>query len=345
MTGNTPTPEARLGDLDALRGLAALSVVLFHYTWRYTDMVPDGTGLPYGLPWAQHGVEVFFGISGFVIFMTLRRTKTIMDFVVARFARLYPAYWVGIVITTLAVALSGMDELRIPAAAVIINFSMLQGHFSLPHVDGAYWSLGVELGFYATMLVIWRLRLLDRIELVLCAWVMLRLLWWYFPSMPWRLGYFLIVEYVPFFIIGIAGYRVWSGERKWVQQAPLLTLTFFSIIIADKQMFAWVFGVSLIIFALLTADKLKGLRHPVLLWLGSISYTLYLVHQNMGYAIIRSIEGWGGSPWLAVAVALITALGVATAMTRWIEKPTLRMIRAGWARFKTRVEPTPTLTA
>jgi peptidoglycan/LPS O-acetylase OafA/YrhL len=45
------------------------------------------------------GVEIFFGVSGFVILMTLERCRTPADFVFARCLRLYPAYWVAVAAT------------------------------------------------------------------------------------------------------------------------------------------------------------------------------------------------------------------------------------------------------
>jgi len=87
------SPGPRLAQLDALRGVAALLVVGFHYTTRF-DQLYGHAGEPLlSLPWGHYGVNLFFMISGFVIFMTLERTQRATDFVVSRFSRLYPAYW------------------------------------------------------------------------------------------------------------------------------------------------------------------------------------------------------------------------------------------------------------
>src|SRR5690349_15385603 len=73
---------SRITGLDALRGLAALSVVLFHYTTRYDALFGHRSELLVSVPWGHYGVQIFFGISGFVIFMTLDRTATLADFAV-----------------------------------------------------------------------------------------------------------------------------------------------------------------------------------------------------------------------------------------------------------------------
>ena len=91
--------DGRVRELDVLRGLAAAAVVLFHYTVRYGALygypAPPSVRVPTGF----YGVEVFFCISGFVIFMTLDRTRRPMDFVVSRVSRLWPAYIVAIAVT------------------------------------------------------------------------------------------------------------------------------------------------------------------------------------------------------------------------------------------------------
>src|SRR5262250_3203475 len=80
-----PGPKSRLEELDVLRGLAALAVVVFHYSGHATRYF---TGFPFHFTVGLHGVELFFVISGFVIFMTLERTARLRDFAVSRFSRL-----------------------------------------------------------------------------------------------------------------------------------------------------------------------------------------------------------------------------------------------------------------
>ena len=82
----------RYRELDALRGLAAMLVVLFHYSWgRPENRFEFSVG--------NTGVDLFFIISGFVIFMSLEKAENLRQFVGNRFARLYPAYWVCVILT------------------------------------------------------------------------------------------------------------------------------------------------------------------------------------------------------------------------------------------------------
>jgi peptidoglycan/LPS O-acetylase OafA/YrhL len=144
----------RLSSLDGLRGLAALSVVAYHYspTLGY-----------YGLL----GVELFFVISGFVILMTLEPVHSLAEFAVGRAARLYPAYW-------LSVAVAGLflwATHQAGAKSILINATMLQAFLQRPSIIDPYWTLAYELWFYAVMAVVFTARQLDNVDRLALAWL------------------------------------------------------------------------------------------------------------------------------------------------------------------------------
>ncbi|MEK4129105.1 acyltransferase [Solibacillus sp. FSL W8-0474] len=88
--GSTESKD-RLTELDALRGLAALAVVIFHYTTRYNELFGHEKSSYLNFTFGHMGVNLFFMISGFVIFMTLRRINNVKEFAIKRAFRLYPA--------------------------------------------------------------------------------------------------------------------------------------------------------------------------------------------------------------------------------------------------------------
>lgn len=329
-----PGSRQRLAELDALRGIAAVMVMLFHFTSRAPHVLPQVESVPYGLTWGFYGVQLFFAISGFVIFMTLERTRSSADFAVARIARLYPAYWAGIVVTTLTVHALGTLSLAQPASVVAINVTMLQGFLYVPAVDGVYWSLTVELAFYACMWALWRMRLLNRIEQILLVWLALRIAWWLVPALPSIVGKILLVEYIAFFAIGIAAYRVRQGERRWAEQVPVLLLGFATTALADGLATTLVYVATLAIFVALAAGRLAFLARPVLLWLGALSYSLYLIHQNIGYSLIAVLEGMGVVPWLATLAAIAAVLGLAQLIRDCVEQPALAAVRSRWKTWR-----------
>jgi peptidoglycan/LPS O-acetylase OafA/YrhL len=223
-----------------------------------------------------------------------------------------------------------------PAQIVAANITMLQGFAYLPSVDGVYWSLTVELAFYLCMLALWRARLLGRIEAVLLGWIALRGLWWLVPALPSRLGILLALEYIPFFAIGIAAFRVREGTRSWRQQVPLLAMGLAVTALAGTRGDVITFCLVAIIFVELIAGRLGFLGQPVLLWLGAMSYPIYLVHQVMGYVILARLGAMGVSPWLALVVAVAVAVGVAQLIHSFVEKPAHTAIPAALRRWQER---------
>jgi peptidoglycan/LPS O-acetylase OafA/YrhL len=165
----------RVSQLDALRGIAALAVVLFHFTFGFDNgyriLSEDRFYFRYG----YLGVQLFFMISGFVILMTIDKTKQPFDFIVSRFSRLYPVYWVCIIITVLATFIMQVPKQQgmYSVSQVLVNFTMLQSFFKVKDVDGAYWTLAIELVFYFWMWVMFISKNRNNIILFGFFWVTL----------------------------------------------------------------------------------------------------------------------------------------------------------------------------
>ena len=330
---STSKPASRIADLDALRGLAALAVVLFHYTTRFEELYGHSAPLPVGVPWGHYGVQLFFGISGFVIFMTLDRTRSLADFAVSRASRLFPAYWTAMVLTTAAVAIAGMDHLLLGWGELAVNATMVQNFVGVRSVDGVYWTLSVELAFYCVMAALWRLRLLRRIEQVLLAWLSLKWLWTFSPvllgvELSWLAGALLVQDYIPFFALGIAAYRLKcrAGHAGWPLAVIASALATIAACDGIIDLAVGMVTASALLVVALARVPLLGTAGPV--WLGTVSYSLYLLHEFIGFALLRALEGAGISPLAAIAATIAAVLVLAASVTFLIERPALRAIRA-----------------
>jgi peptidoglycan/LPS O-acetylase OafA/YrhL len=111
----------RLKELDSLRGLAALSVLFLHYTLSYGTEIGWIAGKPLVVfSLARTGVAIFFVISGFVIYHSLQRAETLRDFAVARFARLYPAYYTCMALTGVIVFVAGFNFRHVHYADALV---------------------------------------------------------------------------------------------------------------------------------------------------------------------------------------------------------------------------------
>ena len=336
------THELRISELDSLRGIAVIAVLLFHYTSRFDSIYGYREAPLLTFPHGAFGVEFFFAISGFVITWTTSRTRHVRDFFISRFSRLWPAYAIGVGLTWSFVAIFGLPGREVGPFHALFNLTMVQAFFGVPHVDGAYWSLYVELIFYAWTSLALTFGILNRritlVSVGLLAAVALRATQDAFGlSIPVRALQLALAEFVPFFTIGILIFDARSdGRMRWYHIALLLT----SIAVAGYANHSINFVVVATLASLLIAGAAFGtMRFLVIrpfLFLGSISYALYILHQNIGYVVIRQALANGWTTEMAIAAATILCVGLATLLRKLVEVPAQRAIRH-WYRVRTTV--------
>ncbi len=333
--------HTRLASLDALRGLAALVVVLFHYLPYYDKLYGHGFELPEilnsSLLFGRYGVHLFFILSGFVIFMTLERTSKASWFGLARAFRLLPALWAAIALTFISVHWLGPESRAVNFETALLNTTLLHEYFGMKHVDGAYWSLVVEVTFYSWMaLLFFNLRSWTQLRAALTAWIIISyigVLWW--KQIPEGIEFLvkdlLFVKYAPLFVAGMLIYRRHRYGGGSVFDNTLLIASIGHGLFAYKMPYSLFVLGCFGVFALAVYGRLPWLANRPMLWLGSLSYSLYLVHQNIGYGVIDLSYRSGLPGWLGVGLALTTALSLAAAIHYSVEKPALARFRS-WRR-------------
>ena len=161
MSGTT----TRTYGIDLLRGVACVSVIAFHYLARgaLAGWMPE-LPLPLLEPFARYGflgVHLFFMVSGFVIFMSAIG-RTPREFVASRVSRLYPALWFAAPVTMLLMLWHANPVLTVSWQDFFWNLTLMPQYVGAQFVDGAYWSLAVELQFYIFVWLVLLCRLADR---------------------------------------------------------------------------------------------------------------------------------------------------------------------------------------
>lgn len=168
-SGSTP---AHIPVLDGFRGVAALLVAVFH-CWLMTDPRLDEGPLRALLVAAGLGVDFFFVLSGFVLFLPVARHGgrfgDVRAYFRRRFARIAPAYWVALLVQTAftpvltrfaspffhpggwVVLLSHILFLQHETPKWLIRSLGFKGAVMGFGVNGALWSLSIEVLFYATL--------------------------------------------------------------------------------------------------------------------------------------------------------------------------------------------------
>jgi len=299
----SPIPTNRVNEVDLLRFLAALAVVFFHYTFR-GYAADDMSVMPYPLlaPVAKYGylgVQLFFLISGFVILMTASSGGA-RSFVVSRIVRLYPAFWVCCTITFIVTIFIGEPQYSIKIWQYLINMSMLSGFLNVPAVDGAYWSLFIEIQFYALVVIVLLLNRIHQAELILVAWLLCTI---FLEAIPiGKLRYLLIVDYSAFFIAGAMLYLIWSKGITLVRAGAVFAAWVLAVAGSLKalphmekhyntEMSGYVvitivslFFLTMILISMKCTGVIGRTRYLVI---GALTYPLYLLHQNVGFMIFN----------------------------------------------------------
>jgi peptidoglycan/LPS O-acetylase OafA/YrhL len=341
----------RIASIDGLRTIAILAVVAFHYCYRWGPPLTSHSLYPYGTALADLpgvrlggcGVHLFFVISGFVIVMTLERCTTLREFVVRRYARLGPAMLLFSAITFAAMHViprAPFPEhwLWFISAITFIDpqhFNQIAPSIGFNSIDGVYWSLYVEVQFYALACLVYftagkRFRvIMGLLSAVACGLLLVRI-----PLASPVSNNLLIPLFLPWFVMGV-GFHALAFRAQWAVGALLISFGAVELLaqgtvgVRDAVPVGVVLLVPILFAAAIWFRPLaSALSWRPIVTIGGASYGLYLVHQNLGVAILHSLPPMNGAVGAIAATSVAAACtGVAVASFRWIETPASRAIR------------------
>jgi len=291
--------NTRVNEIDLLRFLAALAVVFFHLAFR-GHAADDLSVLSY--PWLEPvakygylGVDLFFMISGFVILMTAQQ-GSLRAFVVSRLVRLYPAFWVCCTFTFLCTLAWGGARFQVTWPQYLVNMTMLSEFMGVPPVDGVYWSLFVELRFYALVALVLVLGAIRHAQWLAAGWLATCIALEFVPVRG--LPTLLISDYAAYFVAGATCYLIWQRGWSWARGGMVLGAWALALHqslhrMADLAQHYHVDMDARIVGGLVTAGfatlvavacrATGALRHKRWAALGALTYPLYLLHQNISF--------------------------------------------------------------
>lgn len=335
----------RFYEIDLLRLVSAVLVVLFHYTFVGSSLnfapEPRTDALGEYTRYMYLGINFFFVISGFVILLSAEDGKP-REFIVSRFVRLYPAYWLCVMLTAGAAVLFSQPAFQVSWSHFFVNLTMLQSGFDVPLVDGVYWTLWIELKFYALVLVMIWLRLLRFLPWFCGAVLIASIIALGTPLAasvePFAAGF---PHWAGYFACGCVLYLVRSKGFNWGYGALLLLSVIFCV--RQNQVFTelmvswyntdfnvWVSVVSTLLFfaimAIIALRKTGLLRDPRFYYLGVLTYPLYLLHENIGFMMFNAWHDLMPG-WLLVSGVLVFMLAAAWFIHRWVEKPLQKFLK------------------
>ncbi len=320
----------RFPALDYLRGLMALSVLVFHYD-KWLTGYWDASLLQGRL--GVYAVSIFFVLSGLTLTLVYEQRlndqlHTWGQFFRKRLFRIFPLLWLATAATLL------LDDHPRTAKVIFLNFTGLFG-FINPAEDIATgaWSIGCELVFYAAFptLLLLAKRSQSAFLAVLVAFFALAT-WtsfaWFSPlkshQTDWWSAYVQVANHAIFFVGGMA-IGIFREILKRISRRIWISVLVFTALIftgwpVDTGPFFLISGSNRVVFMTLTLLAVtsffnsnlvfKGLAHQFWAWLGAISYSLYLLHplvyRAMHAAFMKAgiLEGY----WQLFITATLAAL-------------------------------------
>lgn len=343
-----------LWGLDLIRFAAALLVAFFHLTW----FLDEGNTIAwYG--WV--GVQIFFVISGLVIAQSAN-SATPLGFVRSRMLRLYPSAWICAIIGLGVTQLVNHATTQLPQRFFNSFFLSPVG----PFLTSAYWTLPVELAFYALVFAVLLVGIFERLQ-TLAMWLCV-------ASATYNVAYALhcadvinvpelefgydwknltLLRHGIYFGIGIFVW-LWSERRLaitgWIGLTVALTAAPLEIACRAAEVLArmpgpgpslagWLVPLAVWAVALATIaasakwEHLLGVSSPHFRTstrvAGLATYPLYLMHESVGEAGRNYLHklGLGYLSSVCLAIAATTVLAAAIA---YVGEPGLRRLMRGW---------------
>jgi peptidoglycan/LPS O-acetylase OafA/YrhL len=302
-------PTGHLAGIHALRGMAALMVLLFHLHYVGQIPLPQSWGIIASR--GGIGVELFFVLSAFSLLYSNQKHLLIGDsqwirgYLTKRFFRIAPLFYFMLMVHCLLILYVFNGKLDIQR---IVMSALFTFNFAPKEAEGivwASWSIGVEMVFYVFLpLIIVSVRSL-RPAVVL--WFVAVLASYFYrrilevdPGLPTGYAHYAFMSQLGVFCGGVLGYWTYDKiksstevirRRLWwltVMLGPVLAIFLLSdatkFLVTSGRPDTQLWGLSFGFIAVLTAISAKRwMAHPVLQHLGERSYSIYLTHAVIIY--------------------------------------------------------------
>ncbi len=344
--------NSRLGHLDGLRGLAACLVLYQHLAEYMARQAPN-------VPWVQAhlaflfeyvnfgkvGVVAFFAISGFIVPSSFRAesAQPRLQFVLSRFFRLYPAFWASIACALLVLPFLGSTSIN--SIRVLGNLTMLPSLFGQIAVLDVYWTLAVEWVFYVLCIAVFSLGGLQRWE-ALCLVFSTMLLLAFVGAVGRANGIDGLPVSLPLYLAAMwfgacmrlavlngdyaARNAAWGMGVVLLVAIPLIWNTAFDDNSHKESVLSaicgFIGGMALFLWCVLG----RVFKSHLLVWLGGISYSLYLFHPlalDLASHAAGQIAAATASLWTLIILTTLLSLGAAITVRRLVEIPAIALGR------------------
>ena len=320
----------RLGNLDIFRAVAALAVCFHHFN---RESLTGGTFFAEISKYGNYGVDIFFVISGYVIPLALLKKGFKLRytglFLKARFFRLYPAYFFAAALTLglwyASTWIPGFRGAKPPSPAALqicANLTLTCDFLHQEWCGVVFWTLAIEAQYYVLVALSFGMLFAPRGSQqllrygTLFAWLLLPLIFRQGPT---------ILGWTALFAMGVVAI-LWQGG--FIRNCAFcLALAIAAWVKGEvRSPLSAAVGMATVLAILL----MPKLHSRPLIWIGGISYSLYLLHVPIGGRVLNFLERFSHFELvriLAVPAALVSSLLAAQLFFRFIESPSHEMAR------------------
>lgn len=369
-----------IAGLDLLRFLAAALVMIYHlgfWAWAFPpgQVARASRGVADFQAWEPiafmgwAGVQIFFVISGFVIAVSSEHS-TPFRFFVSRFVRLVPGVWVCATLTLAAWWVIDVDQFN---PHLFEYLRSLVFYPKAPWIDSVYWTLGIEIAFYAMVFALVALTRFHWLKPLMCCIGTLSTMFWIGTMLApgsmaiadvlqWvqgsRIAQLLLIHHGMFFAIGVL---LWMQLLRRASLDQVFWLALFIVggclqIVGETHLkvektglalsalgplILWLVSLLFILMAVPLNARIVSAGPAFVSTarrLGLMTYPLYLLHNVVGGSVMGIVAGQGASSEVAFATAVASII----ALSWWVSvvpEPALqRSARALLAEIEARMK-------
>lgn len=302
--------------IDGLRGIGSLMIVIFHLFCRYQQIYCKNS-INLIENWGVYGVCLFMTISGYFIFSLKENTQYSLSlFLKKRIYRLYPTYIFCLFCTTIVLVILDLPNNNVTLKNFILNAFWINGFIGTPYIEGAHW--------YITTLI----------SIIFICGILKEFhvennpLTYFFLLVLNAACYYLNIPYITTVLgsgylgIAICGIAINKLNKQIKYSDKSYKKLIWSALIIVSILFTWklrgtsaliglLVGIPLIWGAIL--KKFTFLENKTIQYLGNISFELYLIHQNIGFAIIYRLQNIDSKfsyifPVIALSIVLLLSI-------------------------------------
>lgn len=319
--------------IDGLRGIAMIMIVSYHMFYRYCQLFCDNAPkLLLVDKWGVIGTTLFFLISGF--FLAEYKTTTLTDsirWILKKIFRLWPAYIVSITLCFIITNYFGLENRTVGITEYLLNAVFVNGFIGVKYVDSAHWYLTSIIACYICIACIKLVRV-KRKSTMLFLWLILNaifLLLYNKMGGIWSLFLFKLLGSYDCAIV-ISGIAInWILKNKKRIDGYLLLLSgLVYMTIFQSIMYAFVLLSSIIVLLIVLCTEIPYIDNHVLCWLGAISYSVYVSHQNIGFVLINKFVEWKGyyAPYMSLII-MVVVIAMGCIIYYLVEKPAQKFVK------------------